>query len=543
MFVTVLVSAPPLSYILCLVNTSFLTGEEIFANRGGEERGPRKACVHRNRPVSESLAGFEKMRTGQYKPGEAILRMKQDLESGNTMMWDLVAYRVLNAPHHRTHDKWKIYPTYDFTHCLCDSFESITYVVFFPFSPYGILMVECRHSLCTTEFIASRESYEWLCDALEVYKPRQSEYGRLNLTGTIMSKRKILKLVKEKHVLDWDDPRLYTLIALRRRGVPPGAIISFVSGLGVSTAASNIQTIRFEQTVRQYLEGTVPRLLVVLKPLKVTLENLPEDYILFLEKPLHPKVPELGTAKVPFTRTIYIDADDFRLEDSPDYFRLAPGKTVGLFQAPHPITCTSYNTDLATGEVTELICRFENEGPASTKKPKAFIQWVAEHVPSGSPVRIDETRVFHQLFKSDNPAAVEPDFLADINPHSLDTYKGTMVEVGFWSLAKKMYGDAKKESQARTEKALKANAEASAASPINISSHEDDDTPKATSEQLVGLECIRFQGLRVAYFAVDKESVLASLKEPESVEPGRRGGDKLVLNRIVSLKEDSGKAA
>lgn len=132
MFVTVLVSAPTLSYILCLVNTSFLTGEEIFANRGGEERGPRKACVHRNRPVSESLAEFEKMRTGQYKPGEAILRMKQDLESGNTMMWDLVAYRVLNAPHHRTHDKWKIYPTYDFTHCLCDSFESITYVVFFP---------------------------------------------------------------------------------------------------------------------------------------------------------------------------------------------------------------------------------------------------------------------------------------------------------------------------------------------------------------------------------------------------------------------------
>ena len=397
--------------------------------------------------------------------------------------------------------------------------------------------------MCTVEFIASRESYEWLCDALEVYKPRQSEYGRLNLTGTIMSKRKILKLVKEKHVLDWDDPRLYTLIALRRRGVPPGAIISFVSGLGVSTTASNIQTIRFEQAVRQYLEGTVPRLLMVLKPLKVTLENLPEDYVLFLEKPLHPKVPELGTSKVPFTRTIYIDADDFRLEDSPDYFRLAPGKTVGLFQAPHPITCTSYKTDPATGEVTELICRFENEGPASTKKPKAFIQWVAEHAPSGSPVRIDETRVFHQLFKSDNPAAVEPDFLADINPHSLDTYKGTMVEVGFWTLAKKMYGDAKKESKARTEKALKANAEASAVSPIDVPSHENDDTPKATSEQLVGLECIRFQGLRVAYFAVDKESILASLNEADGAAPGRRNGDKVVLNRIVSLKEDSGKAA
>ncbi|CAL1701119.1 unnamed protein product [Somion occarium] len=506
-------------------NATASTSRSIFANRGGEERGPRKACAHRSRPISESLEEFEKMRTGHYKPGEAILRMKQDLESGNTMMWDLVAYRVLNAPHHRTHDKWKIYPTYDFTHCLCDSFENIT------------------HSLCTTEFIASRESYEWLCDALEVYKPKQSEYGRLNLTGTIMSKRKILQLVKEGHVLDWDDPRLYTLIALRRRGVPPGAIISFVSGLGISTAASNIQTIRFEQAVRQYLEGSAPRLLMVLKPLKVTIENLPEDYLFWLEKPLHPKVPELGTSKVPFTRTIYIDADDFRLEDSPDYFRLAPGKTVGLFQAPHPITCTSYKTDPVTGQVTELICRLENEGPAATKKPKAFIQWVAEHAPSGSPVRVDETRIFHQLFKSDNPAAAVPDFTADINPHSLDIIKGALVEVGFWQLAKKAYNDAKKESKARTEKALKETAEASASSPIETASHENDDTPKATSEQLVGLECIRFQGLRVAYFAVDRESKLGCLNEPDSVEPDRREGDKLVLNRIVSLKEDSGKAA
>ena len=167
--------------------------------------------------------------------------------------------------------------------------------------------------MCTTEFIASRESYEWLCDALEVYKPRQSEYGRLNVTGTVMSKRKILALVKERHVRDWDDPRLYTLIALRRRGIPPGAILSFVSGLGVSTAPSNIQTVRFEQAIRQYLEGSVPRLLMVLRPLKVTIENLPEDFLLWLEKPLHPKVPELGTSKVPLTRTIYIDADDFRL--------------------------------------------------------------------------------------------------------------------------------------------------------------------------------------------------------------------------------------
>ncbi|GBE80034.1 Probable glutamine--tRNA [Sparassis crispa] len=492
------------------------SGDEIYENRGGDERGPRKACAHRTRPVSHSLGEFRRMKHGIYQPGEAILRMKQDLESGNTMMWDLVAYRVLNAPHHRTHDKWKIYPTYDFTHCLCDSFENIS------------------HSLCTTEFIASRESYDWLCDALEVYKPRQSEYGRLNVTGTIMSKRKIRQLVQENYVLDWDDPRLYTLIALRRRGVPPGAIISFVSSLGVSTAASNIQAVRFEQTVRQYLESTAPRLLMVLCPLKVTIENLPEDYLLWLDKPLHPKVPELGTSKVPFTRTIYIDADDFRLEDSKDYFRLAPGKTVGLFQAPHPITCTSYKTDPVTGRPVELVCRVEDSG---AKKPKAFIQWVAVHAPSGSPVRVDQTRIFYQLFKSENPSAAVPDFKADINPDSLEIVEGAMVEVGFWALAKRAYADARKESTERTEKALKTTAESDTVPRF------DDDTPKATSEQLVGKECIRFQGLRVAYFAADKDAKLACLDEPDDVVPSRREGDLVILNRIVSLKEDSGKTA
>ncbi|KAI0939379.1 hypothetical protein AcW1_004441 [Taiwanofungus camphoratus] len=485
------------------------TGEEIYASRGGDERGPRRACVHRTRSVSESLAEFEKMKNGSYKPGEAILRMKQDLESGNTMMWDLVAYRVLNASHHRTHDKWKIYPTYDFTHCLCDSFENIT------------------HSLCTTEFIASRESYEWLCDALEVYKPRQSEYGRLNLTGTIMSKRKILQLVREKYVLDWDDPRLYTLIALRRRGVPPGAILSFVSSLGVSTAASNIQAVRFEQTIRQYLESSAPRLLMVLRPLKVTIENVPEDYVLWLEKPLHPKVPEHGTSRVPFTRTLYIDADDFRLEDSPDYFRLVPGKTVGLFQAPHPITCTAYRTDSATGAVTELVCRMEGAG---APRPKAFIQWVAEHEPSGSPVRVDETRIFYQLFKSENPSAAVPDFKADINPDSLEVVRCAMVEVGFWALAKRAYSEAQKESKMRTEKALKAAAVTTR--PVVA----DDDTPKATSEQLVGKECIRFQGLRVAYFAADKDARLGCLEEGEGVKPGGKAGDYVVLNRIIHAR-------
>ncbi|KAL9712895.1 Glutaminyl-tRNA synthetase [Leucoagaricus gongylophorus] len=480
------------------------TQEEIKADRGEKKAKPRP-CIHRDRSIEESVTEFENMKNGKYKPKDAALRMKQDLEDGNPQMWDLTAYRVLETPHHRTHDKWKIYPTYDFTHCLVDSMENIS------------------HSLCTTEFIASRQSYDWLCDALDVYKPRQSEYGRLNLEGTIMSKRKISKLVEEGLVTDWDDPRLYTLNALRRRGVPPGAILSFVSSLGVSTATTSIEIARFEETVRQYLEGTAPRLLMVLCPLKVILENVPEDYLLMIEKPLHPKVPELGTSRVPFTRMIYIDRSDFRLEDSRDYFRLAPGKTVGLFQAPHPITCMSYKTDSVTGVVTELICKLEDEGPR--KKPQAFIQWIAEHAPSGSPVQIDETRIFHRLFESDRP---DSDF-RNVNPDSLEIVKGAMIEVGFWTMGIKSISETRKEAEERTKRALEENKDANIAK----------DTPWITSDQLIGNECIRFQGLRTAYFALDKDSRITAFDETVSsgVQARKRQGDYLVLNRIVSLKD------
>jgi glutaminyl-tRNA synthetase len=208
-----------------------------------------------------------------------------------------------------------------------------------------------------------------------------------------------------------------------------------------------------------------------------------------------------------------------------------------LFQAPHPITCTSYKTDPATGEVTELICRLENgtDGNAP-KKPKAFIQWVAEHAESGSPVRVDETRIFYRLFKTDNPLAAVPNYKADVDPNSLETVTGALVEVGFWALAKRAYADAVRESTERTERALAENAtEARPADP---------DTPAVTSAQLFGKECVRFQGLRVAYFALDnKDARIACLDETENVAPGRRQGDYLVLNRIVSLKEDSGKAS
>jgi glutaminyl-tRNA synthetase len=351
-----------------------------------------------------------------------------------------------------------------------------------------------------------------------------------------MSKRKILALVKEGYVRGWDDPRLYTLIALRRRGVPPGAIINFVSILGVSTATTNIQTSRFEQVVRQYLENSVPRLLMVLKPLKVTIENLPEDYVLMIEKPLHPKIPELGSTQVPFTRTVYIESDDFRLQDSNDYFRLAPGKTVGLFQVPYPITYVSHEIDPVTNSVTSVTCKIEKDGVV--KKPKAFIQWVAEHAPSGSPVHVDETRIFHQLFKSENPSAVKPDFRADINPDSLEVIKGAMLEVGFWPLAKQAYAKARSESTARTEQAATA---AGKDNDPNKHGHHGD-TPTATASQLIGKECVRFQGLRVAYFALDSDAELACLGESDEAKGQRHSGDKLIINRIVSLKEDAGKS-
>ena len=487
------------------------TPEEIRAQRGGPEKGERHASAWRERPIEESLADFQAMKDGHYKPGEAVLRMKQDiLGSGNPQMWDLIAYRVLNAPHHRTGSTWCMYPTYDFTHCLVDSFENIS------------------HSLCTTEFILSRESYEWLCDALEVYKPRQYEYGRLSIEGTVLSKRKMLKLVNGGYVDGWDDPRMYTLIGLRRRGVPPGAILSFVSALGVTTNNSTIQTNRFDQSVRQYLEMDTPRLMMVVKPLKITIENLAEDYVLEVEKPLHPKVPAMGTAKVPFTRTVYIDASDFRTTDAPDYFRLAPGKSVGLYQVPHPITCTSFRTN-AQGEVEELVCRYDEQA-----KPKTYIQWVAEHAPSRSPVRVAEVRFFHNLFTSENPAA-EDDFLATINPHSREVFRDALLEPAFYDVARHALARAK-DDVAQRERTAAHQAEQALGKERAAQAAHATDALQATESSTIGKECIRFQAMRVGYFAVDRDSTL-------SVFGDDAPADTLVLNRIVSLKEDAGKAA
>ncbi len=435
---------------------------EIKLQRGGEARGPRFRCKHAERTVEENLIEFRAMRDGKHKPKEAFLRMKQDIEDGNPQMWDLAAYRILDAGHHRTGDKWKIYPTYDFTHGLCDSFEGIT------------------HSLCTTEFTQSRVSYEWLNKTLGVYEPMQREYGRLNITGTVLSKRKIAKLVNEGYVRGWNDPRLYTLIGIRRRGVPPGAILEFVNELGVTTAGTTIQLARLDQTVRRYLERTVPRLMMVLDPIPVVIEDAEE---MDLDIPFSPKDPKMGSHKLKLTKTVYIDHSDFREVDDKNYFRLAPGKSVGLLQLPYPIKATTFSKD-ENRNITEVRAVYDKDG----KKPKTYIQWV----PEGS--RKVEVRIHNSLFKSDVPDNAEGGFLKDINPDSETIYKDAMIESGFEEVRKRAPWP---EAENTSESKLGAG----------------------------GPETVRFQAMRVAYFAMDTDST----------------EDKVVLNRIVSLKEDSGK--
>ena len=454
------------------------TAEEVKAQRGmkpdGTLGGDRFPCKHRSRPVEENLEEFRKMKDGNYKSGEVTLRMKQDLASPNPQMWDLVAYRVLNKPHPRTGSKWKIYPTYDFTHCLVDSFENIS------------------HSLCTTEFRLSRESYEWLCDQLHVYRPAQREYGRLNITGTVLSKRKIAKLLEEGIVRDWDDPRLYTLEAIRRRGVPPGAILSFINTLGVTTSTTNIQLIRLDSAIRNFLDQTTPRLMMVLDPLEVDIENLPEEYEEYLDIPYKPgDLKKFGVRKVPLTKKIFIERSDYRDQSSAEYFRWAPNQPVGLIKVPFNLLVKDVIKD-KDGKVVKVIAHYEND-PSKHKKPKTYIQWVPFRKGHFAPIK--EVRIQNQLFKSENPLAHPEGFLNDLNPELETIYYGSVIESAFDEVYQK--------------------------SPLNI----EIDGSQFNIKEKGGVETVRFQALRIGYFNVDKDA-------------SKEG---IILNRIVSLKEDSNK--
>ena len=378
-----------------------MTGDEIKASRGGEERGPRYDSPWRDRPIEESLVEFEKMKRGEYKEGEATLRLKMDMQSPNPCMWDLVAYRVLHVPHHRTKTEWVIYPSYDYTHCLCDSFENIT------------------HSLCTTEFGLNREAYYWVCDEAEVYKPVQWEYGRLNISNTVLSKRKLITLVKEGYVNSWDDPRLFTLDAIRRRGFTPKAVNTFVEKLGITTAGSTVDVKLLYSCVRDDLNAIAPRVMAVLDPVPVFIEGAQSRMIDIPDFPHDKNCTQ--SQSIPFSSKIYIDKSDFRIEDDPNFYRLAPGKSVGLYKAG-VIKCTSFETD-SEGNVTKVFAVMD-----SSTTPQTYIQWVAESREHGSPIKA-EVRCYSDLFKSNNPLAAEGGYLNDINPDSLKIFGNALVDV------------------------------------------------------------------------------------------------------------------
>lgn len=340
----------------------------------------------RDRPIAESLALFQDMKRGKIDEGKATLRMKITLEEGKM---DPVAYRIKFIPHHRT-DKWCIYPTYDYTHCLCDSLENIT------------------HSLCTKEFQSRRSSYYWLCNALDIYCPVQWEYGRLNVSYTVVSKRKIAKLISEKIVADWDDPRLFTLTALRRRGFPADAINNFCAEMGVTGAQATVDPAMLEASVRDVLNGRAPRTFAVLEPLKVTIVNYPHPGAIKQVVPDFPSYPEAGIHEIDFDRVIYIEHSDFKEVPEKGYRRLTPDQAVGLRYANVVIKLKEAKKD-ANGNVTELIC--ESEPVETAAKPKAFIHYVA------NPTEV-EVRLYEPLFHHKNPEdpnEVPNGFISDCN--------------------------------------------------------------------------------------------------------------------------------
>jgi len=361
-----------------------------------------KPSPWRERPIEESLRLFEDMKRGKIDEGAATLRMKVTLEEGKM---DPVAYRIKFIAHHRTGSDWCIYPTYDYTHCLCDSLEDIT------------------HSLCTKEFQSRRSSYYWLCNALGIYCPVQWEYGRLNMNYALVSKRKIAKLITEQIVHDWNDPRLFTLTALRRRGFPAEAINNFCAQMGVTGAQIAVDPAMLEAAVRDVLNITAPRRLVVLDPLKVTIKNFPHAAPVQLEVPDFPQNPLQGSHKITLDEVIYIEQGDFKLEPEKGYRRLAPKQSVGLRHAGLVINVEEIVKDPVTGEVVELICTSQSAEQA--EKPKAFVQWVSQ------PIQL-EVRLYEQLFKHKNPEdpnEVPGGFLSDISEQSMS------VAVAFADLA------------------------------------------------------------------------------------------------------------
>ena len=388
-----------------------LTPDQMRKSRGTLSE-PGVNSPYRNRSAKENLDLFERMRAGEFPDGSRTLRAKIDMGSPNINMRDPVMYRILRAVHHRTGDRWCIYPMYDFTHCISDSLERIT------------------HSICTLEFEDHRPLYDWFLEALDLYHPQQIEFARLNLSYTVMSKRKLLELVEQGHVSGWDDPRMPTISGLRRRGYTPESIRAFCERIGVAKRNSVVDIALLEHCLREDLNRRAPRVMAVLHPLKVVIDNYPDNFEEELDAVNNPEDSSMGTRKIPFSKVLYIERDDFRESPPKQFFRLAPGREVRLRYAYY-ITCERVVKDEKTGEVVELHCRYDpatrgGDSP-DRRKVKATLHWVsaAHSVPV-------EVRMYDKLFSVPDATAEKEgeDYRKYLNPASLQAVTSCRAEPG-----------------------------------------------------------------------------------------------------------------
>jgi glutaminyl-tRNA synthetase len=395
-----------------------LTADQVTEYRGGLDPKTAKESPYRNRSVEENLDLFRRMRAGEFPDGTRTLRAKVDPRSPNITMRDPVMYRILHATHPHVGDRWCIYPMYDWTHGQSDSIERIT------------------HSICTLEFTNNRPLYDWYLDQLGIYHPQQIEFARLNLSYTVLSKRRLIELVRDKYVAGWDDPRMPTISGFRRRGYTPESIRNFCERIGVSKFNATIDMSWLEDAIRDDLNKHAPRVMAVLRPLKVVIDNYPAGQTEELEAVNNPEDPAAGTRKVPFSRVLYIERDDFMEYPPKQFFRLSPGKEVRL-RWGYFITCTKVVKDSNTGDVVELHCTYDPQTRGGNapdgRKVKGTIHWVsAAHAAEA------EVRLYDHLFVKPDPDDV-PDgqtYLANLNPNSLVTLKDAKVEPGLANAAK-----------------------------------------------------------------------------------------------------------
>jgi glutaminyl-tRNA synthetase len=387
-----------------------LSQEEVRAHRGTHTE-PGRNSPYRDRPVEENLRLFEKMRSGELPEGACTLRARIDMASPNITMRDPVMYRIMKIPHHKTGATWCIYPMYDFAHPLSDAFEGIT------------------HSLCSLEYEIHRPLYDWFIGECEVYPSRKIEFARFNLTHTIMSKRKLVTLVQGGHVRGFDDPRLPTIAGLRRRGYTPEAILAFIKAVGMAKTPSTVEVALLEHFIREDLNLRAPRRMAVLRPLRVIIDNYPEGQVEWLDAENNPEDQAAGTRKIPFSREVYIEREDFMENPPKKYFRLSPGKEIRLKHAYY-VTCVGVVKD-ATGEVKELHCTYDPASRGGWTQDGRVVRGTSHWVSAAHAIP-GEVRLFDHLFTKEDPedAPEGSDFTANINPRSLETLTGCMLEPG-----------------------------------------------------------------------------------------------------------------